>query len=260
LTIILVSLGTVSYANWLIAKNSDWIDNQTSDTSGLDTIAIVENTPDNSTLMLAWGPHHFAAGVAKDVLGQLPSITLVDHNADFRAIVAESTLFTPEFTLFAQPPSWWESRIGQPIYLSAAAPRLLQIDTKPRLFDEEQIMPQQQDDNVPVIALGYKIKCVGQFRALYVDWLALETPTRDLSVLVHILNNEGIQLGNADQFAPVYGRRPLTTWQAREIVADIYPLPELDAAATVRFGLYEQLPSEEFQNYNIIDMPYECSK
>jgi hypothetical protein len=260
LTVILVSLGSASYANWLIAQNSNWIHDQTHDTSGLDTIAIVENTPDNSTLMLAWGPHHFAAGIAKDVLEQMPTIDLVDHNADFKTIAATSTLFTPDFTLFAQPQNWWESRIGQPVYLTAAAPRLIQIATEPRLFDERQILPEQQDDNIPVVALTYEIKCVGEFRALYVDWLALKTPTRDLSVLVHILNNEGMQLGNADQFAPVYGRRPLTTWHAREIVSDVYPLPEIEAAATVRFGLYEQLPSGEFQNYNIIDMSYECGK
>lgn len=257
-TIIAVSLCSVYYTSWLINGNNDWIQKQTHDTSGLDTIAIVENTPTNSTLMLAWGPHHFAAGVAKDVLGQLPTVTLVDHNADFAAITAKTTLYTPEFTLFTQSPSWWESRIGQPIYLYTAAPKLVQIAIEPVLFPEDQNLPEQPDENVPVVALTYEIKCIGEYRALYVDWLALETPTRNLSVLVHLLDQDGNQVGNADQSAPVYGWRPMTTWQAHEVVQDVYPLPENVETTTIRFGLYEQLPTGEFQNYNVIDMANEC--
>lgn len=260
LTIIFVSLISVNYAKWHVDQNSDWLHKQTHDKAGLDTIAIVENTPDNSTLMLAWGPHHFAAGVAKDVLGKMPTITLVDHNANLREITADSALYTPEFTLFAQPPSWWEGRIGKAIYLYAAAPRLIQIATERNIFPENEILPTQEDINVPIVAINYEIECIGEFKALYVDWLALETPTRNLSVLVHILNGEGIQIGNADQASPVYGWRPLVTWTMHEIVQDIYPLPENANATTIQFGLYEQLPSGEFRNYNVVTLPYQCSQ
>ena len=89
---------------------------------------------------------------------------------------------------------------------------------------------------------------------LQVDWLACSEPSRDLSVFVHLLDPNGSVVAQADESAPVYGLRPLTSWQTGEIVRDIYSLPYRKDAATVQFGLYEKLSNGAFQNYKTTQM------
>jgi hypothetical protein len=67
-------------------------------------------------------------------------------------------------------------------------------------------------------------------------------------------------IAQADAFAPVYGWRPLTTWEAGEIVRDIYSLPRATDAGTIEFGLYERLPGGEFKNYNVVSLPLHCNR
>jgi hypothetical protein len=93
-----------------------------------------------------------------------------------------------------------------------------------------------------------------------VDWFAPETPDHDLSVFVHLLDTEGNVIGQADQSAPVYGWRPLTTWTAGEIVRDIYVLPRLANAERVRYGLYQQLSTGAFDNELEVSVPVECDE
>ncbi|HLV35577.1 MAG TPA: hypothetical protein VKY59_10705, partial [Spirillospora sp.] len=70
----------------------------------------------------------------------------------------------------------------------------------------------------------------------------------DRSVFVHLLNASGALIAQADQFAPVYGWRPLTGWTADEVIRDVYVLPHAPEAASIRYGLYYQADDGAFVN------------
>lgn len=250
---VVLSMAFVFGATFLYTHNCDWIHDKTRDETGLETIAIAEQVPPHSTLMLAWGPHHFAVGFAKDVEERLPPMHLVDHNADMQAALQEGFLVTPSFTFYNQPISWWQERIGQRIFLRAIGPYLVQIDTVPQTLSTELPTP---TEDLEVMPLEYSIRCEGDFISLYVKWLALEKPTRNLSVFVHVLDAKGQLIGQADQAAPIYGWRPMTDWEAQEVVQDVYPLPTQGEA--VRFGLYEQVGEGQFVNYYTNTISTQC--
>lgn len=230
------------YENWRV------ISDLTTNPTGLETVALVQNVPSGSTLMLPWGVRHHAVGFARDVLGELQHLTLVDHKADFGEIVARGMLVTPEYTFYNHPVSWWEERLGTRVYLRAAAPYLVQIDTQP------ERVPVGED----VTALEHALRCEAGSIILEVAWYAPIRPDRDLSVFVHLLDADGNLIAQGDQSAPVYGWRPLTTWEVGEVVRDMYVLPRLAGAQTIRYGLYQRLASGEFQNALEMEMPVEC--
>jgi len=243
------------FAGILYTQNRDFIANLTEDTTGQQTIARVQSLPSNGTIMIPWGIHHHAVGFARDVLGVRPDIRLVDHKADYAAILEQGRLFTLSDVFFNQPISWWEERIGERIYLTAAAPYLVEIGTQPRLT-----IVDARSSIEGVIALDYHLICTDLTYALAVDWYTPTIPDRNLSVFVHATDQAG-NVVTADQSAPVYGWRPLTTWTPRELVSDYYPLPPINGLREIQFGLYEQLPSGEFRNtveYTVTDIP-ECA-
>lgn len=235
---------------WLIGENFPFIRALTTDPTGLNTIAEAEQTPPGAALMIEWGPRHFAAGFARDVRGTLPGVTLVDHKADFAALAARGgRLVTPSYTFYNRPVAWWEAQLGGTVYLRAAAPHLVEIATAPLLTDSSL---------AALAALDSALTCSDGQMALRVDWVAPAPPEADLSVFVHLLDASGALIAQADQSAPVYGWRPLTTWTANEIVRDIYPLPRRDDAAAVRYGLYRQLPDGAFENVLAYTLPVSC--
>ena len=233
----------------LIARNAPFIRGLTEDPTGLDTIALVQQTPPGSTLMIAWGHRHFAAGYARDVLGQLPDVTLVDHNADFAGLVRERPLVTPDFTFYERPIAWWRDRLGAPVYLRAVAPSLIQISLEPEAIGAVEALDAAQ----------VSVFCDDSRIMLDVTWAAPATPDEDLSVFVHLLDAGGALLAQADQSAPVYGWRPLTSWMPGEAVRDIYVLPRRPEAASIRFGLYHQLPDGGFENKVEHSVPVTCA-
>lgn len=252
---LLLALPLIAFAAALIAHNQPFIHELTTEPTGLETIAAAERVPDGSTLMIPWGVHHFAVGFAKDVLNALPDFRLVDHNADHAALVQTGRMFTLADTLYNHPIDWWQERIGAPVYLRSTAPHVVEIGTQPQLAIVDA---RNRVDGV--VALDYGLECAGDL-TLRVDWHTPDAPERDLSVFVHILDANGTLIAQADQSAPVYGFRPLTTWRAREVVADTYPIalpPEAAAGGTVRFGLYEQLPDGAFQNAVEYSLPLRC--
>lgn len=238
------------FAAYLYTQNQPFIYQLTHDETGLDTIALVEGAPPGSTVMLAWGPRYFAARFAQDQQGRLPDIELVDHRADYTAVLARGgRLLTPEYTFYNQPISWWENQLGAPVYLNAAAPWLIQISTQPELADP----PPER-----LAAVSQQIECVSDMMVVRVEWAAPTVPPRDYSVFVHLLDAGGQIIAQGDQAAPVYGWRPVTTWLAGERVRDVYTLPRRDEAAAVRFGLYYQAASGEFVNEVVYELPVEC--
>jgi hypothetical protein len=253
-----VILAATGYGVWSFQHNTDFIHDLTHDETGLETIALAEQTPPGATLMLAWGPRYFAVGFAQDVYHQLPGIRRVDHKGDFAPIVSRGMLVTPEYTFYNQPIQWWEQRLGTRIYLRAVGPYLVQIDARPALADPAALDLPAADPTIPVATLDYSLRCTADLLILEARWLATAAPTRNLSVFVHLLNADGVVIAQGDQFAPVYGWRPMTTWAANEIVSDVYPLPRRPAGEAIRFGLYEQLPDGSFQNYQVQSLAVAC--
>jgi hypothetical protein len=234
----------------LLMGNQPFIKDLTSNTTGVETIIMARGTPRGSTLMLDWGPRHFAVGFARDVLGELPYVRLVDHKADFKVIAASERLVTPDFTFYNRPVSWWQEQLGTPVYLSAVAPHLVEVKTY------RDMSPVSLE--APIPAVEQQIICTHDSLQLWVGWGAADQPDHDLSVFVHLLDESGTVIAQADQSAPVYGWRPLTTWEAGEIVRDVYPLPRLDTGVTISYGLYRQLETGEFQNEVEYELPVEC--
>jgi len=239
------------FAATLITRNLAFIHEMTTNPTGLQTIELARGTPPGSVLMLDWGPRYFAAGFAHDVLGELPDITLVNHKADFKALAVEQgrELVTADFTFYNRPVSWWEAQLGQPVYLHAAAPELVTIAITP---------PMATGSISGIEATNVQVSCTANAIDLAVGWAAAEKPDHDLSVFVHLLDASGTMIGQADEAAPVYGWRPLTTWNAGEVIHDVYRLPRLPEASSIAYGLYRQLPSGEFVNEYTFNAAVEC--
>lgn len=232
----------------LDGQNRAFITDLTQDPTGVETIRLAEQTPPGSTLMLAWGPRHFAIGFARDVENRLQDITLVDHKADFAALMSQRPLITPAFTFYAQPISWWEARLGQPVFLYAAAPNLVRITTEPEV-------------NVSGGGFGAQtasLVCQPEQIVLDVTWYSPDVPTRDLSVFVHLIDNNRQVVTQGDQAAPVYGWRPLTGWLAGENVRDVYVLARQADGVAIRYGLFTENDDESFENVVEYELAVEC--
>jgi hypothetical protein len=234
----------------LAAENLPFIRALTTNQTGLETIRLARNAAPGDTLMISWGTRHFAVGFARDVLDELPGITLVDHKVDFAEILARGRLLTPDYTFFGLPQGWWEEELGEKIYLRAAAPHLVQIDRQP----ERAEMPLPN----PVNRVEESATCAPDSIDLHVAWAVPETATQDLSVFVHLLDSGGNVIAQGDQVAPVYGLRPLTSWMPNELVRDVYPLPRLPDAKNIRYGLYRQLENGEFRNEAEFEVAVNC--
>lgn len=252
LTAIFLALISAVLAFVLIGQNLGFIRDLTQNRAGLETIEQVRRVTPGSTLMIPWGMRHHAVGFARDVLGELPGIELVDHKADFRAILNRGQLVTLASTFYQHPLIWWEERLGQRVFLRADAPALVQIDVQPKMVDEGTPLP----DAVNVVS--ETLNCEPTALLLDLVWAAPQTPERDLSVFVHLLDGEGTIISQADQFAPVSGWRPLTTWAAGEMILDGYLLPRPENAAVIRYGLYRQLENGEFRNEYEFELAVQC--
>jgi hypothetical protein len=122
-----------------------------------------------------------------------------------------------------------------------------------------QTQPEIAPDAPPELAAeAESVTCAPDQIALHVAWVSGSAPERDLSVFVHLLDAAGALLAQGDQAAPVYGWRPLTTWQAGEIVRDVYPLARLPGAAVIRYGLYFQNQNGEFVHVVEQTIPVPC--
>ena len=64
--------------------------------------------------------------------GQLQGLNLVDHNANPREIMARGDhLLAPLATFYIYPLPWWEEFLGQSLYLSTAAPGVVEMSLAP---------------------------------------------------------------------------------------------------------------------------------
>ena len=89
-------------------------------------------------------------------------------------------------------------------------------------------------------------------------WQAGRTPLLDRSVFGHLLDANGTVLAQDDRFAPIYGWRPFSTFTPFEQVRDLYQLPRLASAKTIRFGLYYQDTQGQFVNEHVHVLDATC--
>lgn len=245
-----VWIGAGALAGVLVARNAPFIYELTTDPRGEQVIALAAQMPPDGALMIPWGVQHFAVGYALDIERSLPPFTLQDHKADYRAAFASGGLHTLEYVRFMYPPDWWQAQLGAEFYAQAAGFALVQLQPQPTLNDSP---PAQLEAHI----VG--LSCTPQALTLTVDWRAPADPLPARSIFVHLLDDGGNVLAQADQFAPVYGWRPFEAWQPAEVVRDVYRLPAQDRAQTIRFGLYYQNPAGEFINESVYETPIECS-
>ena len=251
-TSIILGVVVIAGAGYLVGQNQPFIREMTTNPTGLETIELAKGVPDNAVLMLDWGPRYYAVAFAHDLLGELPTITLVTHKADFKALVDvdKRELVTPDFTFYNRPVSWWEQELGRPVYLQAAGSHLVEIGVTP-------IMATVQDK--PGVEVNSEnVVCKADTIELQVNWVATGQADHDLSVYVHLLDKDGAMISQADEAAPVYGWRPLTSWLAGEVIHDVYALPRLPNADSIAYGLYRQLPGGEFQNEYTFNAAVKC--
>jgi hypothetical protein len=97
-----------------------------------------------------------------------------------------------------------------------------------------------------------QITCRESDIAVVLQWLAVATPTRNLSVKVHLTQaDDTARLAGVDSFAPVYGWRPTSSWLPGEVITEHYRLPRLATGEQIIIGLYD----ESFQSYGDVPLP-----
>ena len=236
-----VALCIMVAALLLTRHNTTFIRKLTNDPAGLETVALLEAAPQGSTVMLAWGTHYFAAAAAQLYLGQLAHITLADDKQDLVPAFLDDTLITPDYSFFNQPPAWWTEKLEQTVWLQAAGPNLVHIRSAPKVVGSDDAGPSAHDA---------QLQCLPDRLALEVVWHAgADAPDEDLSVYVKAFAADGSLIAQGDQFAPVYGLRPTSSWLAGERLRDFYPLDvKPEEVFTLAYGLYRANETGEFEN------------
>lgn len=237
---------------WSITTHGPFIREQVTDPRGLDVIALAATAPPDSTLMLPWGPQHFAVGYARDISGALPNVAaLLDHKANYLPAFEAGTLVVPEYVRHAYPPDWWAAQLDAPVYASAVAPSLVALRPSPERADSIPLY-------VDIVATQERITCDENTVTLWLTWLGPAVRQESLSVFVHALDANGTLVAQDDRFAPVYGWRPLPTWNMGEVIYDVYQLPRVDGITTLSYGLYRQTEAGEFINEVEYERTLDC--
>lgn len=244
----LAVLGWAGLSIGLSITHAPFIEQQVNHRAGLETIAQLRPLPTGSTVMLPWGVRHFAAGFARDISGELAHLVVGDHQADYRHAFENGTLYTPEYTRHLYPSAWWENQLGATVLVEVAMPSLV------RLYPTATVNPSTNE----AFTSEATLQCVEESLYVWITWQAGETPLADRSVFVHLLDAEGAVLAQDDRFAPVYGWRPFSTFTPFEQVHDLYQLPRMTLAKTVRFGLYYQDTQGQFVNEHVHILDATC--
>ena len=247
-------------AAWLFVNHRPVVTAITRDQTAQSTIAIATraenlNSAQPITLMSLWGNDYWQLAYAQDYEGQLSTLNLVDHNANFSALLAnDNRLLTLSQTFYQRPLSWWEARLGGNIFLHAPAPSLVEVATNQT--EANGVMSQELDNGIGV---GEVHVSWADQNTLWVQlaWLAPPTPIPDYSIAVHVLKQTPLLspddiVAQADRAHPVDGWYPTSLWSPGELVRDAYAatIPAGAAPEAVRISMYRQLDDGSFANTN----------
>lgn len=253
-----VAVVGVLLAGWLFVSTREDVLAVTQDNSVRERVADAAQLPElageEQVLMALWGHDFWGLAYAQAYEDEFPHLQLVDHNSDFAQMFADGvTFYTLEKTLYQRPYSFWEEIAG-PVYLTSAAPRIVELQTEPLVldFEEAPILTLENGINIQEAQLVWQDE---NKLLLTVTWQAAEKPTEDYSVAVHVVMKntptgpQDIVL-QADSSHPVYGWYPTSRWQEGEVVSEHYELaiPEGINPEFVRLGMYRQLADGSFEN------------
>lgn len=239
----------------------------THDTSGEAAIAVAERIPSSGgrppVLMALWGHDYWALAYAQAYRGQLRGLQLVDHNADVKSIAqAGDRLLVLSQTFYVLPLDWWEHRLG-PLYLSTAAPGVVEVSTRPVLAPGDVPAETSLDlANGMAIRAAQLAWSTPQQLHLTVFWEARRVPAEDYHVAVHLTAQEPPRSGadilaQADATHPVEDWYPTSRWRAGEIVRDDYliDVPAGSQPVAVDVGMYSVDPEGKFLNSPKLSLP-----
>ncbi len=237
----------------LITLSFNTIYSITHDDSSLRMIALAKTVPrDGSVFMLPWSTSYNAVAFSKYVTGENADLPIADHKANFKAIADQGhAIYTQRDTFYRFPLSWWDGQIGRS-YLSSPLADLIRIRPTP---DAALGRATQTPIAYGITLDDYRLSCDAQAINLAVTWSAAHRPEHDLSVFIHLMNQDGQVLATGDVSAPIYGWYPTTRWSAGASVLDSYAVPHQQGESAVVFGMYEQTAPGKFTNYGETTVP-----
>jgi hypothetical protein len=239
----------------------------TRDPGAQEPIAMAEQIgpPDGDkpiTLMALWGHDFWALAYAQAYEGLLPETTLVDHNADLRAIMDDERLLTLSRTFYVRPLSWWDQHFER-VYLTSYSPDIVEVALEPPL--EPNSVGAGTDF---MLGNGIKVRDVElawsspNILQLTIYWEAEGSDLADYSVAVHLVSavppaGPDDIVAQADSVHPVGGWYPTSRWSAGEIVGDVYRLELPDGASpeAVRLSMYQVGEDGGFVNSSWLTLP-----
>ncbi|MCX8067145.1 MAG: DUF2723 domain-containing protein [Anaerolineae bacterium] len=244
-------LGTIlclGWAGWLGVKNYPFVISLTRDPTSVHYIAVVEQTdaPPGSVIMAPWGRDYFALSYAQRVEGRMPQWEIVDHRANFRALLEENPsrrgIYTHFSALFLFGPEWWAERLGKPLRITSAGPEMVMLTPRPLNPPESSGIPVGDG----IVLNDWKIISI-QPGVLHVIlyWSATHAPSKDYSTFVHLTDQDEITrpedlVAQVDYAAPVYGWYPTSQWVLYETIREdrIIRFPPERAPQTLFIGMY----------------------
>jgi hypothetical protein len=259
-----IAAALIVFSAWgidLLATHYEYIRELVAEPSGVETIERLHRVPTEppAAVIIPWGPRYAAASYAHLVTGELDDLRIVNHKADYHDLLDHGYhLYTEPETFYTfplpwttalpvAPSTWWIEHLGS-IYLSSAAPGLVEINVVPWIAEAGD------SEGMPIVG-GIMLKnawltCDAESIYLHLIWFADNRPNIDPSIYVHLT---GDQLEpnpvNADTRYPVYGLYPFSRLSPGELVRDDFTLPRLPGKTMVRYGLYEQDAAGNFVNY-----------
>jgi hypothetical protein len=252
---------------YLIVANRPLVLEVTRDPAAEATIAIAEQVApppfdQPTTFMALWGNDYWALAYAQPYQGRLPGLNIVDHNANFDTVLDEGRLLTFHRTFYQRPYSWWEQRLGR-IYLSSAAPRVVEIGREPPV-SAAYIPPGPELD----LENGLWIRSAqlewkdDETLVLVIFWQAETSTPLDYSIAVHLIAQDpptGPEdiLDQSDRSHPVYGLYPTSLWEEGEVVRTYHLIhvPEGNQPQAVRIAMYRLNAGSEFVNTPWLTLP-----
>jgi 4-amino-4-deoxy-L-arabinose transferase-like glycosyltransferase len=244
----------------LYRTNRPFIDSLTQNPDGRAVIQTLQTIPPDATpatVAIPWGTSFFAAAYGRYVTHELPpTLTLVDHRANFREIVQrEGRLLTPTFTAGYWSPETWRGKLGE-VHFNLAAPGVVEMGSRPYTTTLPAATPFDVGNGIQIRHADVERTADAQL-LVTVYWQAMEPVAQNYSVAVHLVAAvppQGPQdiLAQADTTHPVSGYAPTTTWQSGELIRDMYllPIPEGSTAQAIRLTMYSQDENGQFINNN----------
>lgn len=210
------------------------------------------------TLMALWGHDYWALTYAQAYQGRFPELNLVDHNADFRAVLARGDrLVTLDKTFYQFGLPWWRERLDG-IHLQSAGVGMVEIAPQAHRQLPDDVAPGPTlalENGIRILAARIQAKEEGAAWQVTVYWQAVEAVEEDYSMAVHLLANDPPQgpddvLAQADRCHPVSGWYPTSGWEQGEVVRDDYLLaiPSGSQPVGLRVGMYRITPEGAFEN------------